>query len=119
MEKKFSNEYVKHVFSSEEKRVIAEDLALKVAELKQKEDDKKAIMSDLKSKIDGLTAMLNVAAVKLNNGYEMITVKCEFVPDWKAKIWIVNRTDNGEFVKERKMTSDETQMRLKMEEESL
>ena len=58
--------------------------------------------------------MLNVAAVKLNNGYEMTTVKCEFVPDWKSKTWIINRADNGEFVKERKMTPDELQMRLKM-----
>ncbi|HEA67978.1 MAG TPA: hypothetical protein ENI07_14325 [Desulfobacterales bacterium] len=115
MEKRYSNEYVKHLFSDDEKKEIAIDLAQKVAELKQKEDDKKAILSELKSKIDSLTAMLNVAAVKLNNGYEMTTVKCKLNPDWKAKTWIINRADNGEFVKERKMTPDELQMRLKME----
>ncbi|KKL03925.1 hypothetical protein LCGC14_2621260, partial [marine sediment metagenome] len=115
MVNKFSNEYVRHIFSTEEKRAIAEDLARKVAELKQKEDDKKAIISEMKSKIDGLTAMLNVAAVKLNNGYEMITVKCEFTPDWPGKLWLIHRTDNGEFVKERKMSPDDLQMRIKWE----
>ncbi len=77
MEKEFSNEFIKHKFSEIEKQEIAIEMAQKVANLQQAEDDKKAVMSDYKSQIDGIQAGINGAAAKLNNGYEMRTIKCE------------------------------------------
>lgn len=112
MEKKFSNEHVKHVFSENEKKEIAIEMAQKVANLQQAEDDKKAVMSDYKSQIDGIQAGINGAATKLNNGYEVRTIKCEVVPCWEKKVWKYMRVDTGEMVKEKAMTANDLQMKL-------
>lgn len=112
MENEFSNEYIKHFFTDDEKKEIAIEMAQKVSELQQAEDDKKAVMSDFKSKIDGFQANVNSAATKLNNGYEMKTIKCEVVPDWTNKIWKYIRTDNMEVLKEKGMTTDDLQMQF-------
>lgn len=112
MEKKFANEYVKYVFSEGEKKLIAAEMAQQVADLNQKEDDKKAIMSDLKSQIDRLQAEVNNAATNLNNGYEMRSIKCEHVPDYKRGVWKVTRTDNFEVIKERPMSEADLQRSL-------
>ncbi len=112
MEKEFSTEYIKFNFTEEEKRDIAAEMARKVTDLAQAENDKKAIMSDLKSKIDSLTAQVNVAATKLNNGYEYRNVKCEIDPVYAEKkvlFWF-----DGRIVKERPMTNDEMQIELEL-----
>lgn len=111
-EKNFKNEFIKYFFSEEEKQNIAIDMAQKVAELQQTEDNKKAIMSDYKSQIDGIQANVNLAATKLNNGYEMRTIKCEMVPNWEGKVWEFIRVDTGEIAKTKKMTSDDLQMQI-------
>ena len=112
MEKEFTNEYVKVIFTETEKREIAQEMAQKVSELQQAEDDKKAIMSDYKSRIDGLQANVNSAATKLNNGYEMRSIKCEIVPNWDNKKWEFWRTDTQEFLRDKPMSSDDLQMKL-------
>ena len=112
MEKEFSNEYIKHAFTKDEKKEIAIEIAQKVSDLQLAEDDKKAVMSDFKSRIDLLQANVNSAATKLNNGYEMQTVKCEIIPDWDKKIWQYFRVDNELLVKEKPMTADDLQMKL-------
>lgn len=111
-EKNFSNEFIKYLFSEEEKQSIAINMAQKVAELQQAEDNKKAIMSDYKSQIDGIQANVNLAATKLNNGYEMRTIKCEIVPNWDDKVWEHIRVDTGELAKTKKMTPDDLQMQI-------
>lgn len=112
MEKQFSNEFIKHEFAEDEKKEIAIEMAQKVANLQQAEDDKKAVMSDYKSQIDGIQAGINSAATKLNNSYEMRTIKCEKTPDWKSKVWKYVRVDTGEMIKEKAMTADDLQMKL-------
>ncbi|OEU62405.1 MAG: hypothetical protein BA867_09650 [Desulfobacterales bacterium S5133MH16] len=112
MEKEFTNEYVKYIFSENEKKEIATEMAQKVTELQQAEDDKKAIMSDFKSKIDGIQANVRNAATKLNSGYEMKSIKCEIVPNWAEKVWESLREDNGEVARKKPMTSDDLQMQF-------
>ena len=110
--KKYSNEYVKHTFTEKEKKEISSEMALKVAQQKQLEDDKKAVTSDFGSRIEGAKAQINSAAVKLNNGYEYKTVKCAVSYDYDSQIVSFYRTDNGELGKERPMTQEETQGNL-------
>ena len=112
MDKEYSNEYCKYVLNEEEKRDIALTMAQKVSELNQAEDDKKSVMSDFKSRIDGLSAEVNRSATLLNNGYEMRNIKCEVIPDYESKIFRFIRTDNYEEAKTRKMTSDDLQNQL-------
>jgi hypothetical protein len=111
-EKEYSNEFVKYVFSKEEKAEISSNMAQKYGELEQLEKDKKAVTSDFNSKIDSAKAQIGGAAIKLTNGYEMKSVKCEVDRDYDKKFirWI--RTDNGEIAKERAMTADELQREL-------
>ena len=69
-------------------------------------------MADLKSRIDGLQAQVNLAATRLNNGYEMRQIKCEVVANYVDRVWQYFRTDNDELAKERRMTSDDLQMKI-------
>jgi hypothetical protein len=112
MEKRFENEFVKYTFTDNEKKDIATDMAQKIVTLQQVDDNLKAIKSDFKSQIDGIQAGINLAATKMNNGYEMRSVKCEVVPNWKKKVWEYINVDTGLMVKEKGMTSNDLQMKL-------
>ena len=109
-EPKYKNEFIKYLFTETEKKEIASEMAQKIANLQQAEDDKKAIMSDYKSQIDGIQAGINSAATKLTNGYEMRSTKCQVVPNYPKKVWEYIRVDTGEMVKEKNMTSNDLQM---------
>ena len=112
MEQEFSNEYCKYIFMEDEKKEIASEMAQRVSELQRLEDEKKAIMSDLKSQIDRVQAEVNNSATKLNNGYEMRSIKCEVERNFETRKVRYIRADNGEVAKERKMTDDERQMQV-------
>ena len=110
--KKYSMEYIKYILNEDEKKEIAITMAQKVTELNQAEDDKKSVVSDFKSRIDGLQAEVNRSATLLNNGYEMRNMKCEIISDYDAKVFRYVRTDNGETIKERKMKSEDLQRKV-------
>jgi len=112
MENKKSSEYLKYSFTEPEKAEIAVEMAQKVAELNQVEGQLKAIKSQYKSKVDVLQGEINLAAEKLNTGYEMRSVKCEVTPNWEEKIWEYIRLDTGEFVRTEEMSVEDLQMRL-------
>ena len=112
MANRIQNEHIKHTFSKDERADLSNTMAQKVTELHQAEDDKKAINSDFKSQIDGLTADVNSAATKITNGYEMRNIECEHKPDYDKKIWTVVRIDTGEPVKELPMSEEDFQMSI-------
>jgi len=109
-EPKYENEFIKYIFTEEEKREIAGEMAQKIVNLQQAEDDLKAIKSDYKSQIDSIQAGINSAATKMTSGYEMRSMKCQVVPNYEKKIWEYIRVDTGELVKEKRMTSNDLQM---------
>lgn len=109
-EPKYENEFIKYVFTEPEKKDIANEMAQRIVNLQQAEDDKKAIMSDYKSQIDGIQAGINSAATKMTSGYEMRSTKCQVIPNYPKKVWEYNRVDTGELVKEKNMTSNDLQM---------
>lgn len=110
MEPKFENEFTKYIFTEPEKKDIAADMAQKIVTLQQAENDLKAIKSDYKSQIDGIQANINSSATKLTSGYEMRSTKCQVIPNWPKKVWEYARTDTGEIVKRKDMTSNDLQM---------
>ena len=112
MEKEFSNEFIKHEFTENEKKEIAIEMAQKVTELQQAEANKKAVASDFKSTIDGIQANVSLSATKLNNGYEMRSIKCEVVPNWDKKVWEYWRIDISTIAKTKPMTANDLQMQL-------
>lgn len=109
-EPKYENEFIKYLFTDEEKKEIAADMAQKIVILQQTEDDLKAIKSDYKSQIDGVQAGINSAATKLTASYEMRSTKCEVTPNYAIKIWEYRRVDTGVLVKTKKMTANDLQM---------
>jgi uncharacterized protein YukE len=96
---KATTEMLKHVFSDEEKRALASQLAEKVSSLQRAEDEKKAVSSQYKSQIDALQAALNGLASKINNGYEFRETSCSVIPRYERKVWETSRDDTGEIVK--------------------
>ena len=111
-EKKYTKEYCKYKFTPEEVAEMSAEMAQNVSTLKDAESDKKAIMSDLKGKIDGLTAQTQISANKINNGYEMRNVECLVEFDYANGVVRHTRTDTWETVKTRQMTADDRQMEM-------
>ena len=109
-EPKYGNEFVKCLFTDEEKKDIAAEMAQNIVSLQQAEDDLKAIKSKYKSQIDGIQAGINLAATKLTSGFEMKMAKCEIVPDYEKKTLAFVRVDTGELVKTADMTADDLQL---------
>lgn len=109
-EPKYENEFIKYLFTESEKKEIASEMAQKIVNLQQAEDDKKAIMSDYKSQIDGIQAGINSAATKLTAGHEMRSTKCQVVPNYEKKVWEYIRVDTGLLIKEKGMTFNDLQM---------
>ncbi len=109
---KYSYEYVKYHFTEEEKKEIASTMATKVTELKQLEDDKKAVTSSFKSKIDEVQAQINIAANNITTGYEMRNTKCEIEIDPVAKVVNYLDPETGKILKTRKAQSEDLQMEM-------
>ena len=112
MDKETSTEFVRHEFTEEEKKDIASEMARKVSELQALEDQKKAIMSEIKGQIDIAQANINQSATKLNNGYEIRSVRCEVKRDYDDKVVNYYRINTDELVKTRAMTNEEKQQKL-------
>ena len=109
-EPKYENEFLKYHFTEKEIQEIASEMAQKIVNLQQAEDDKKAIMSDYKSQIDGIQAGINSSATKMTSGYEMRSTKCQVIANYPKRVWEYIRIDTGEVVKEKGMTSNDLQM---------
>lgn len=109
---KIEQRLCKYVFTDDEKRQIANDLANGVADIQRLDDQKKSVMSQLKSEIDAKQGQVNLSASHLRSGFEMRSMDCEVIYAFSDDVvrWV--RCDTGELVYERKMLSDEKQMKL-------
>jgi len=111
-----TTEYLKCVLTEEEIKEVGGNLARKYSQIQDLEAQKKSVVSDFKARIDGLTAEASRCANIIQNGYEFRTIDCEIVKDFaEGKIRTV-RTDTGEVIKERDMTSKERQEKMFGEE---
>ena len=113
--KEIKKESCKYQFTAEEKAELASALAQGVAELREKEDDKKAVMSDFKAAIDTLSAQTHGIAGKLNNGFEMRQIECEVVRDYPKHEIRYIRIDTDECVRTKKMSQEDMEMELPLE----
>ena len=96
----------------EEIKDYGDRLARKCSEIDEIEDQKKAIMSDLKSRIDSANTEKSSLARKIQNKYEFRDVPCEIRKDYGLKLVQSVRLDTGEVINERTMTADELQAGL-------
>jgi len=116
MKSKKTREHVKHTFTEEERRLIADEMAAQdIREQNDVEDDKKSVVSDFKSRLDVLSGKVKNSANKLNSGWEMRFMDCEKQPDYDKKLWQFYSCETGEHIKSEAMTESDMQMQLEEE----
>jgi hypothetical protein len=108
----------RYVFTDNESRDMAREMARTVNMLASLEDEKKVIASDYTARINKAQAEVNDLARKLNNGYEFRMIEHERVYYYGGKIVRVYRLDTEEIVDERGMSDSEAQMMLQFQEEA-
>lgn len=108
----YVKKWCKYDFTDEEKKEIAEELAIKTQQLDALEDEKKAVMSSYKEQIERLQSDVKGAATRYKDGYEMRDIECEVIRDFEDGTISFYRTDNGARVRVDKMTVAERQMKL-------
>ena len=90
---KQTKEVVKVALTPSEIRELGQDLARKYSEITDLEDQKKAITSEYKSRIDAAAAETSALARKIENGYEFREVQCDLVIDVPGTVLPTERHD--------------------------
>lgn len=90
--------HCKCLFTKDELDQMKTRLSVVTAELRDKEEEKKSVMSQLKSEIDHMVMETKTLSNKINSGYEHRQVKCEVNTNWETGLMEVVRTDTGELV---------------------
>ena len=101
-----------YVFTEVEKKQIAQDLANKSLEIQALEDEKKAVMSSFKAKIDAATATVNLSATHLSRGRMQKFYKCTLEFDRAKKLRLWKEVENGTVIKTEPMQSQDFQLKL-------
>ena len=92
-------------------RSCATELARVTASQAELEDEKKAVTSGFKNRIDRCVADCRALAQKVTTRRELRDIDCEWSPTDGGKM-ILTRTDTGEIIDTRKMTEEEHQQSL-------
>lgn len=104
---------LRHTFTEKETLALARTLAEKNNELNQAEEEKKSVTSQLKAKIDGISARVTEVSTKITTGYEYRMTKCTVKyhtprPGMKRLI----REDTNDVIEDAEMTDAEKQGEL-------
>lgn len=102
----------KHEFSVDELNDLGRKALEKTRDIDELEDDKKAVVSEFKNKIDRATSELNIKRRKYLDGFEIRQVECKVERDYENSIIRYIRVDTGEELEAREMSTQEKQMRL-------
>jgi len=107
-----TSKFLRHDFTDEEKRELAEEMARKVTEanelVKQQSDSRK----EYQAKIDVAETKASSNATKITSGYEFRDIDCEEILDYEEREVRVIRLDTGEQVERRAMSNYELQQDL-------
>lgn len=106
---------LKYLFTDEEKRLFAIELANKIQERDQVEDELKSIKSDLKSRSDLLTAQINRLSSNLRTGHEYRQTKCEMELNFVMKHRYYYDLATGEKIGEEPFREGDYQMKLELD----
>lgn len=113
-----TTQFLKYLFTETELKDKSTSLAQECRNLEEVENDKKQVMSDFKSKIDGHQASISKLSNHINNGYEYRQISCEVKMDTPIQGQkTIIRKDTGEIVKIEEMTQQEMQMELELTEQ--
>jgi hypothetical protein len=102
--------------SHEEKLLRGEVIGHKLNELGRIQAAKKEAASSYKAQEEAAQGTVSVMGRALASGYEMRDVECRILMDFKNATVAYERCDTNEIVEERRMTVQERQMRLPLDE---
>ena len=109
METKQTKEYLRYTFSEDEKKGLSVDLVNCIRKKTGLENELKTISQQYKADVQGQESMIQSVTNKLDAGYEMRTVDCEWRYDFEVGEKSLWRMDTGEMVRQDKITQDEAQ----------
>ena len=116
VERRNTTRFLRYDFTDEEKAELANDMARKITEAEDLDDQKKAVTSEYTAKINSAQAEAQSKAKKLTSGYEMRQIDCVEILDYEEKEVTVTRLDDSEQVERRTMTNYELQQSLDLKE---
>lgn len=105
-----------YYFNQEELLDIGKNVGRKVQESKALEDQKKAVTSDFKARIDSVDAEINLMSTHLQTGFCHKDYECYLVRNYTThtrEYWDVN---TSELITTEKLTPEDYQMKLDLEE---
>lgn len=108
-EKKSVTDYLKYVFTREEKEGFAGELARSLGDLEQLKLRKKEVIKSIGSEIATLESTVGRLVSFVRDGYEWRNIDCEVVLNYSTRIKTTIRLDTLETVKTAPMTADELQ----------
>ena len=97
--------------NEDEIRAYAGELARVTAQQAELEDEKKAVTSGFKNRIDRCVADCRTLAQKVTTRRELRDIDCEWQPSKDGKMFLI-RLDTAEIIDTRKMTEEEHQQSL-------
>ena len=107
-----SKRFLKYVFTTDEAKENAGNMARSIKEVSQIENELASVKSSFKSKLDLASAEIKQLAEHVANGYEFRNIEVDVTLDFSDRRVYVHRTDNQELVEDRKMNADEMQLEL-------
>ena len=103
----------KYEFNDEEKKALASRMAEASAKAEDLETEKKEVSASIKSRIETNAKELRDFGKKYRDGYEWRKMECRRVYLYSDSTVITYRTDTGEQVESRAMTTAERQQAIK------
>ena len=101
-----------YVFSDSEKKQIAQDLAQESLKVQALGDEKTAVTSSFKAKIDQATANVNLMATHLSQGKKQVFYKCTLEFDRIDKMRVWTEVETGKVIRTEPMRSEDYQLKL-------
>ena len=106
---------VKCVLTTDEKAEAANQLASAYMDLESLALERKTAMTEFKNRRERIEERVHVLSLKVKEGVEMRSVRCELQLNYTKLRATLIRLDTEEIVEEREMTNDEKQMKLEFE----
>lgn len=107
---KKSVEYIKYVFTPEEKEQMAGEMALSLSEKEAAEQRLKEVQKQIKAEIEAHQTKISTLSKHYSNGYAYRHMDCDVEYDFHRKTVSTFRCDTGEMVKSRPIRADELEI---------
>lgn len=116
MEERKFNRLLKVLFTPPEKIEMSEQIAAAIRNLHKAQDDLATVKAQFQSKIKEHEAEITSLSERINSGWEMRSIGCREIRDYKNGSVYVFRDDTEEIIEERAMTAEERQPTLPFKE---